>query len=224
MPLVNENTGESYPDEFFPDQAFFYACSHGNLAFVRSRLLKGGGSVNGVVNNNGFTALMLAAVSGQLAVVKLLIDKGAEVSAVNNNGFTTLMLAARSGQLAVVKLLIDKGAEVSAVNNNGFTARMLAQQDCHLDVVEFLLDKESKDNNHKTNLTLTRHRQIMHKPDQAGRLPIATFRQRAMQTGDPQAGRVIRNLETDFTLARHWEIMRRLDQAVHLPIQIRWLR
>ena len=75
MPLLNEDTGETYPDEFFPDQAFFDACSNGDLESVSLRLAQGG-NVNGVTAN-GWTALMSAAQEGLSEVVRLLIGKGA---------------------------------------------------------------------------------------------------------------------------------------------------
>ena len=45
-------------------------------------------------SNDGFTALMLAALGGHEAVAQLLLQHGADVAAAKNNGFTALMLAA----------------------------------------------------------------------------------------------------------------------------------
>jgi len=45
------------------------------------------------------------------AVVKLLVDKGAELDSKSNNGRTPLLLAAGEGHEAVVKLLIERGVK-----------------------------------------------------------------------------------------------------------------
>jgi ankyrin repeat protein len=48
-------------------------------------------------------------------VVKLLLDKGAEVSAQGGHYGNALQAASDGGHEAVVKLLLDKGADVSAL-------------------------------------------------------------------------------------------------------------
>ena len=50
--------------------------------------------------------------NGHEAVVKLLLEKGAELETKYNNGRTPLSWAARNGHEAVVKLLLEKGAEL----------------------------------------------------------------------------------------------------------------
>ena len=48
--------------------------------------------------------------NGDVDVVKLLLDRDANIRAKNNHGDTALMQAAVSGKTEVVKLLQDKGA------------------------------------------------------------------------------------------------------------------
>ena len=50
---------------------------------------------------------------GNEAIVKLLVEKGAELESKDNNGQTPLLCAARWGCEGVVKLLVEKGAEKS---------------------------------------------------------------------------------------------------------------
>ncbi len=53
---------------------------------------------------------MLASSKGNIEVVKVLLDKGADANAKNKDGGTALMLAAQDGNLEVVKLLKARGA------------------------------------------------------------------------------------------------------------------
>ncbi|KAK1991098.1 putative histone-lysine N-methyltransferase, H3 lysine-9 specific, partial [Colletotrichum falcatum] len=59
--------------------------------------------------------------NGYLEVVKLLVDKGADVTVSNENGWTPLNAASSNGYLEVVKLLVDKGADITVPNDNGWT-------------------------------------------------------------------------------------------------------
>ena len=64
----------------------------------------------------GETALMDAAVRGDLASAKMLVDRGAEVNAVDHRGYTPLILAAQYDRDAVglIRLLLDRGADITA--------------------------------------------------------------------------------------------------------------
>jgi hypothetical protein len=98
----------------------------------------------------GRTPLSWAAESGHEAVVKLLLDKGAELETKDTEyGRTPLSWAAETGREAVVKLLLDKGAELETKPNNGRTPLSWAAESGHEAVVKLLLDKgaelETKD-------------------------------------------------------------------------------
>ncbi|WP_264375267.1 ankyrin repeat domain-containing protein [Wolbachia endosymbiont (group B) of Carcina quercana] len=63
-------------------------------------------------NTNGNTPLRFAVRSGNLAEVKILLKKGADVNAKDETYFMTpLHCAAASGHKEIVELLIEKGAE-----------------------------------------------------------------------------------------------------------------
>ncbi|MCG2660701.1 MAG: ankyrin repeat domain-containing protein [Kiritimatiellae bacterium] len=92
---------------------------------------------------DGWTPLMRALSSGDLAKVKVLIANCADVNAGGNGGWTPLMVAAfgsssRHGRLDLVKFLVANGADVKARNKYGKTPLSLAAAQGHLDVVEFL--------------------------------------------------------------------------------------
>ncbi|KAK7440465.1 hypothetical protein VKT23_017105 [Stygiomarasmius scandens] len=71
-------------------------------------------NVNGN-NSGGDTALIVASKQGNFDVVKLLIDKGADVNALNGTLWlrdTPLNAAARGEHIQVIKLLVQSGANV----------------------------------------------------------------------------------------------------------------
>ncbi len=80
------------------------------------------------INNAGWTPLIYAATGGQDAIVEYLVAEGANVNAVSPNGTSALMMAVREGKGSTVTLLIAKGADVNARNQNGATALAWAQR------------------------------------------------------------------------------------------------
>src|SRR5207302_1796321 len=83
-------------------------------------------------NNNGNRVLSWAAENGHEAVVKLLIEKGAELESKYNYGQTPLLWAAENGHKAVVKLLLEKGAELEPRDKNyGQTPLLWAAENGH---------------------------------------------------------------------------------------------
>ncbi|KAH7132772.1 ankyrin repeat-containing domain protein [Dactylonectria macrodidyma] len=62
----------------------------------------------------GWTPLSFAAESGQEAVVRLLLEKGAAIESKDDNGCTPLSLAAKRGDEAIVRLLLEKGAVIES--------------------------------------------------------------------------------------------------------------
>ena len=62
-----------------------------------------------------YTALMAAAVAGDLDAVSCLLDHGADVKAKTPTGFTALIGAAVSGNAKIVALLLERGADPNAV-------------------------------------------------------------------------------------------------------------
>jgi hypothetical protein len=93
-------------------------------------------------NEYGQTPLLLAAVNGHEAVVKLLLDKGADLETNDKYGQTPLLMAAWNGHEAVVKLLLDKGADLETNDKEYWqTPLSWAARNGHEAVVKLLLDK-----------------------------------------------------------------------------------
>ena len=74
------------------------------------------------VNQPGWSALHYAATGPEAQAVRLLLDRGAEVNAASPNGSTPLMMAAQYGTETSVKLLLDRGADVKLRNQRELTA------------------------------------------------------------------------------------------------------
>ena len=70
----------------------------------------------------GRTALIWAAKGGYEAVVRLLLEKRANVKARDKYGWTVLSMAAQGGHEAIAQLLLEKGADINAVDRSGRTA------------------------------------------------------------------------------------------------------
>lgn len=69
------------------------------------------------------TALILAAERGYAAIVKLLLEKGANPDLQNKFGRTALTCAVRHKYTEIVQLLLEKGANPDLPDENGITAR-----------------------------------------------------------------------------------------------------
>jgi ankyrin repeat protein len=131
------------------------------------KLLDAGANPNALVNNTPrarmrdgsprivyATALMRAAFSGDLELVKLLVAHGADPHIVSKDNETTLMAAAGTGfingyskgrsaaeRLEVVKLLVQLGEDVNAADNYGITPLMVAANMGEMPIIQYLIDK-----------------------------------------------------------------------------------
>jgi ankyrin repeat protein len=74
------------------------------------QLIQGGASVN-TSSKTGWTPLMLAALEGNLEVVKSLLQAGAHPDTASQAGLTALIRAAQRGDEAMVKALLNAGAD-----------------------------------------------------------------------------------------------------------------
>lgn len=90
---------------------------------------------------SSMTALMLAAASGNIAAVELLIDSQKDRK--TKDGRTALMIAAEAGQDKCVEMLLEKTSEVCSQNTMGWTALCFAADNGHTACVRLLAPKES---------------------------------------------------------------------------------
>ena len=125
-------------------------------------------SINGVDINlksalDGYSPLHEAASSGFLNVVKLLVDKGANINQVSFHDETPLHVACKKGHFDIVKFLVEKEKSQNINKHafnmkdcNGDTPLHLAAKNGFASIVEYLLSIENLtvvNDNNKNNST-----------------------------------------------------------------------
>uniref|UniRef100_A0A8C7XCT3 Ankyrin repeat and sterile alpha motif domain containing 6 n=1 Tax=Oryzias sinensis TaxID=183150 RepID=A0A8C7XCT3_9TELE len=134
-------------------------------------------------NQEGATPLMIAAVSGQLEVVQLMVEKNADIDKQDGvHGWTALMQATYHGNKEVVKYLLSQGADVNLRAKNGYTAFDLVMllNDPDTELVRLLasvcmqVDKDKSKQRGKALIAISKSRQpfasIPAPPDDKGGL------------------------------------------------------
>lgn len=118
---------------------YFKAVTECNLAAVQSFIEKDINNIN-YQNEDEDTALHLASVHGRVKVVKLLLERGAEVNAKQKSELTALHLASLKGHTEVVKLLLEHGAEINAKQQSGITPLHYSIGEGYTEVATLLLE------------------------------------------------------------------------------------
>ena len=143
-------------------------------ADVNARL-KTGKSGRGLLSRVGATPFLLAAATDDAALMRLLVELGADPLLGNEHHSTPLMAAAGVGTIApleeagtepealeAVQLALDLGADINAVDDNGETAMHGAAYKSLPKVVQLLADRGAKievwNRENKIRLDATRNR------------------------------------------------------------------
>ena len=84
--------------------------------------------------------LHIAAQEGHEAMVRALIEAGADINKAKDNGATLLCIAASEGHESVMQVLIELGADTSKAMDGGATPLFIATQNGHETVMQVLIE------------------------------------------------------------------------------------
>ncbi len=133
--------------------ALWIAVSQKNLDALKA-LIAGGVKPTGAsapVMEYGKTIVAEAVDGGELAIVRALVEAGADVKTGNDYGMTPLHEAARTGTAELVQLLLKAGADPNAAPSGAHVLFMPVQED-RLEIVELLLRSGSTPGKYKQSL------------------------------------------------------------------------
>jgi len=95
----------------------------------------------------GMNPLLWAAWGGHVEIVKLLLDKGADVNLPDSGTkITPLHMAVNEGHVEIVRLLISRGSKINAQDLTGGTPLHHAAYKGRFEAAKLLLDKGAKTN------------------------------------------------------------------------------
>jgi ankyrin repeat protein len=121
------------------ETALMYLAMFGETELARALIRRGA-----QVNQPGWTPLHYAAATGQLGMIRFLVeDQHAYIDAPSANGTTPLMMAAREGQTRAARLLVELGADPSLRNQAGLGAPEYFLRRDQADEARFLAEKAS---------------------------------------------------------------------------------
>lgn len=85
----------------------------------------------------------MASSSGNPDLIRLLVERGADVNACDDIKDTGLMLGAQGGHIGAVEALIELNADVTRRNNSGGTALSRGAKGGHLEVCRMLVEAKA---------------------------------------------------------------------------------
>jgi len=114
------------------------AAKRGDLEKVRS-LVAADPALVAAQDRGGETPLHWAAFSGNLDLVRFLLDKGAEVDVKTNRGLTPLAFITAQGRTQAAGLLIERGADVNSRNSFDMTPLIIGVEQGAVEFVKTLI-------------------------------------------------------------------------------------
>ncbi|XP_064644495.1 protein TANC2-like isoform X5 [Lineus longissimus] len=100
-----------------------------------------GTAVNKVDSLHGETALTAACFNGHSDVIKMLLERQADIQHPNGKTVPPLLCAVKGGHWEVVDFMLNAGADIEQTDKHGRTSLMIAGSEGHIGVLELLLSK-----------------------------------------------------------------------------------
>lgn len=114
------------PNALVPAQSLHGAIAKGeNDAALK--LIESGVDIEAKDPGSGASALHYAVMKDNMALIELMLRRGADVNSRTRSGTTPLHTAVLYGRLEVAQLLIEKGAEIDAQSSGGATPLSIAE-------------------------------------------------------------------------------------------------
>ncbi len=123
--LAAKGVNVNAKDETGKTALLWVAPARDNPEMVRALIALGADA--SVKDNDGETALMIAASQDNPGIVEALLAAGVEIDATNNDGRTALMAAAFRANIDILKILLAKGADLKLKDKQGKTAYDVAK-------------------------------------------------------------------------------------------------
>lgn len=95
-------------------------------------------NIDAVRRSDGVSSLFIACQKGHAAVLRALLDAGADTNLVADDGSSPLFVASQAGHAEVVKALLDAGADPHLVADDGATPLFISAERGHADVASLL--------------------------------------------------------------------------------------
>lgn len=112
------------------------------------------------VHERWFTQLMVSAMEGDMAGMRIFVQAGADLEVCDPHQGTALIMACRSGRLTSVKFLVRHGAKLECVVNGRIMTAVHAARG-HRDVVDWFLMNQYFDQDKLMDVTLSGDGQTM---------------------------------------------------------------
>ncbi|KAF5346315.1 hypothetical protein D9758_011486 [Tetrapyrgos nigripes] len=143
LTLYTPDTQSNKPESQKIAPPLYYACYTGLKSVVVYMLEHDDVDIYGKMNNLGGiygNALQAASYEGHLEIVKLLLEKGADVNTLGGFCGNALQAASYKGHSEIVKVLLERRADVNAKGGSSGNALQAASISGHTEVVRILLE------------------------------------------------------------------------------------
>ena len=140
----------SFPADLFPPRWFYnsleVASEYGDVAVVNALLSNGELSKGLIVESekpSGWSALHIAADTGDFEIVSRLHEAGMSVNDSSPDGQSSLVLVIAHGFVELARYLVEQGVQTDQINSSEMTPLHIASQYGFLTIVKLLLSKHA---------------------------------------------------------------------------------